>query len=57
MVNFDAIRKTLENQYQIMINRIFELKYVQFTGLPFSNQEFAERNKQNFKKLDKSIKF
>ena len=27
------------------------------TGLPFRNQEFAEKIDQNFKKLDKSIKF
>ena len=42
LVNFDAILKTLENQYRILINGIFELKTVQFTGLPFRNQEFAK---------------
>ena len=57
MVNFDAIEKALENQYRILINRIFELKSVQFTELPFRNQEFAEKIDKNLKKLDKTIKF
>ena len=35
----------------------FQLKRVQYTGLPFLNQDFAEKIDQNLKKLDKSIKF
>ena len=50
LVNFEAIQKTLENQYRILINRIFEIKSVQFIGLPFRNQEFAEKIDQNFEK-------
>ena len=42
LVNFDAIQKTLENHYRILINRILEIKSVHFTGLPFRNQEFAK---------------
>ena len=34
-------KKTLENRNRILTNRIFELKYVQCTGLPFRNPEFA----------------
>ena len=50
LVNFDAILKILENQNRITINRIFELKSVQLTGLPFRNREFAEKIDQNFEK-------
>ena len=50
MLNFDAIQKTLENQYRILINRNFEIKSVQFIGIPFRNQEFAEKIDQNFEK-------
>ena len=53
-VQFDAILKTLENQYRKLIHRIFEPKSVQFTGLPFRNQEFAEKIDQNSEKMDKS---
>ena len=49
--------KNLENQYRTLINRTFKLKTVQFTGLPFRNQEFAGKIDQKLKKLDKSIKF
>ena len=44
--NFGQIRgksKNFENQYRILINRTFKLKTVQFTGLPFRNQEFAKK--------------
>ena len=50
-------KKKLENYYRIFINRVFEHKSVQFTGLPFRNQEFAKNwPKKIQKKLDKSIK-
>ena len=38
------------------MNPIFELKCVQFTGLPFRKQKFAVKIDQNLKKLNKSIK-
>ena len=42
LVNFEAIQKTLENQYRILINRISEHKVVEFNGLPFRIQEIAK---------------
>ena len=38
-----------------MINRIFELKSVQFTGISFRNQKFAEIDK-NLKKIGQKHK-
>ena len=39
-----------------MINRIFEHKTVLFSGLPFRNQENANKLTKNREKLDRSIK-
>ena len=44
MVNFEAIAK---NQYRILINRTFEFKTVQLTGLPFRIQEIAKKLTKN----------
>ena len=53
-------QKTLDNQYRKLINRIFEFKTVQFTGLPFRIQKIAEmltKNRKNWTKAKKFDKF
>ena len=39
----------------MLINRIFKLKTVHFSGLPFPFQEIAKKLTKNRKKMDKGI--
>ena len=43
LVNFDEIGKSLENQYRILINRIFMQKTVQFTELLYTHERIARK--------------
>ena len=51
---FWGISKNIENQNRLQINRVFENKIVQFSGLPFRFQEIAKKLTKNRKNWTKA---